>query len=110
MSVGLDGIVIEQRTPTPIGDTGAVPAGTMVTVPTASVSGPPGSSPVVAVNTAHWYQDPGFMTATVGALFALEPVIEDALRASTFNWKSFVLSCLLALGAYFRNKNNTVLR
>lgn len=110
MSLGPDGYVIEERIATPIGNTGSVPAGTMVTVPTVSVSGPSGSSPVVAVNTAHWYQDPGFMTAVLGALLALVPVIEDALRESAFNWKSFVLSCLLALGAYFRNKNNTVLK
>lgn len=82
----------------------------MVTVPSTSPTGRAGFSPVVAVNTVHWYKDPTIMTTLGGALLALEPVVEDALRQSTFNWKSFTLACILALGAFFRNRSNTVTR
>ena len=80
----------------------------MVTVPTAPPTGGSGVAPIVAVNTVHWYKDPTIMTTLGGALLALEPVVEDALKQDTFNWKSFALACILALGAYFRNRSNTV--
>jgi hypothetical protein len=101
---------VERRAATPIGDTGSVPQGTMLTVPAAAPTGGISLGPIVAVNTTHWYADPAFLTTLGGAFLALEPVIEDAFRQSTFNWKSFTLACILALGAFFRNRFNTVVK
>jgi hypothetical protein len=100
----------ERRASTPIGNTDCVPAGTLVTVPAAPVTGGWAAAPVVAVNTVPWYKDPTFITTAGGALLSLIPVAVDALSAQTFNWRSFASSALLALAAYFRNRSNTVTR
>jgi|ERR1035437_1937901 hypothetical protein len=86
-----------------------VPANTMVTVPTAPASGPPGNSPKVAVPTVSRYLDPAFMTAALGSILALsEPVVQALQAAGPINWRSLVLGCILALVAYLRNSSNTV--
>jgi len=79
-------------------------------VPSAPPTGATPDHPVVAANTVHWYQDQVIWTTAGGALLALEPVIEDALRQQTFNWKALTLSAILALSAYFRNRFNTVVK
>jgi hypothetical protein len=96
-----DGVSLVQNTDT-------VPTGTNLKVPSASPTGAPPEAPIVAVNTVHWYKDQVLLTTLGGAVLALEPVIEDALRSQTFAWRSFTLGCILALAAYFRQKFNTV--
>jgi hypothetical protein len=105
-----DPTFVEKRSATMISNTDAVPAGTLITAPTAPSTGSPGTAPVVAANTTHWYQDPTFIATASGAVLTLIPVAAQALQEKTFDWKSFTASCFLALGAYFRNRNNTVLK
>jgi hypothetical protein len=101
---------VERRGATALSTTEGIPQGTLVTVPTAPPTGSPGTGAVVAANTTHWYQDPTFLTTAGGAVLALVPVVAQAISQQTFDWKSFTGSCLLALGAYFRNRNNTVVK
>lgn len=99
------------RAATPIGDTASVPQGTMLTVPSVLPGGPAGTAPVVAVNTVHWYKDPGFVSAAGGALLALSsPIIEALTETQPFHWRPFVAGCILAVVAYFRNRSNSVIK
>ena len=101
----------ERRGATPLGNTDSVPAGTMVCVPSAPEKGPTGSSPVVAANNKHWWQDPGFLSAAGGALLSIaDPVVEVLTSSQPFHWRPFVAGCVLALVAYFRKKTNSVIR
>lgn len=111
MSIGLDGRVIEDRRPTPIGNTDSVPRGTLVTVPSVPPSGGTGQAPVVAVNTRHWYNDPAFLASAGGAFLALaDPIVEALTTDGPIRWRSFIAACVLALVAYLRKRSNTVLK
>ena len=109
MSPDYDGTT-ERRAPSAIGSTDGIPTGTLVTVPAVPPAGPATSGPVVAVATVHWYSDPAFLSMVGGAALSLLPVIVDALQQKTFNWKFFVVSAISALGAYFRNRTNSVIK
>lgn len=100
----------ERRVASLVTSTDNVPQGTLLNVPSAPLSGSPGPAPIVAANTVHWYQDPVFISTVLGALLALEPVVEDALKSQAFNWRSFTLACISALAAWLRNRINTVLK
>lgn len=106
----------EKRAASPTVDTASVPGGTMLTVPSATPTGPSpvgpaGPAPVVAVNTTHWYADAAFMSAVGGAALALaEPLIQALQAKGPINWRSLALGCVLAIVAYLRNRNNTVIR
>ena len=100
----------ERRAPTAIGSTDGIPQGTLVTVPTVPPAGNATIAPVVAVQTVHWYNDPAFLSMLGGALLAIAPVLVEAFSQKTFNWRFFTLSAVSALGAYFRNRTNTVVR
>jgi hypothetical protein len=101
----------EERRASPVGDTGSVPSGTMLTVPSAATSGPSGTAPIVAVNNVHWYSDPAFLSAAGGALLAIsDPIIEALTSTGPFRWRPLVIGCVLALVAYLRKTTNSVLR
>lgn len=83
----------------------------MVTVPSATPNGGAGLAPVVAVNTRHWYKDPGFLASAGGALLALaDPVVEALTTDGPIRWRSLVAACILAVVAYLRKRSNTVLK
>jgi hypothetical protein len=94
-----------------VGSTADVPEGTLLRVPSVPPGGPSGTAPVVAVNTAHWYKDPTFLSAAGGAVLALaSPVVEVLSETQPFHWRPFIAGCILALVAYFRNRDNSVLK
>ena len=98
------------RKPSAVGSTEAVPAGTLLQVPAASVTGPTGSAPVVAVNNLHWYQDPVFIAAVSGAFLAVAgPMVEFLLSDQPLHWRPMVASVLMALIAWLRNRGNSVI-
>lgn len=111
MSVEADGTVREERKATPIGTVSAVPPGTMICAPSAPPSGGSGEHPIVAVDTTHWYKDPQFMAAAIGAILAVaDPVVEYLTMPGPIRWRSLVLACILAIVAWLRKQTNTTVR
>jgi hypothetical protein len=103
--------MVEQRKASLVESTASVPEGTMLTVPSAPTSGGTGTAPIVAVNTVPWYRDPGFLSATGGALLALsDPVIEALKSGDSFRWRPFLVGCVLAIVAYLRKTTNSVVK
>lgn len=109
MSEDYDGTT-ERRTASPIGSTAEIPQGTLVTVPSAPPTGSSGSAPVVAVQAVHWYKDPAFLSMVGGGVLALVPVITDTLSQKSVDWRYVALSAVSAIGAYLRNRTNSVLK
>ena len=99
------------RKASPISTTEGIPTGTIVNVPAVPSIGSSGTSPVVAVNNIHFWEDPGFLTAAGGALLSIsDPVIAALTSTQPFHWRQFVAGCLLALVAWFRKRSNSVVR
>lgn len=104
---------VERRTATAIGSTQGIPAGMLVSVPVAPVSGHPGDHPVVAVNTQDWYTSVVFWGSLVG-FPVLDAVSEYILAGGQFDRnRLFHIATSAALGAYLawrRKTVNTVLK
>jgi hypothetical protein len=104
---------VEKRSSTPVVDTGSVPSGTMLSVPSSPPTGTPPDKPVVAVNTVAKLMDPQFILSVLGSLAGLITSIHDLLPASgPVDWWAISPKILLALGgainAFLRAWTNTV--
>lgn len=114
MKIGLDGKPIEERRGvTPIGDTGSVPEGTMVTVPSAPPRGGVGTAPVVAVNTRSKWSDPIFLLTAVTSLGSTVTAIVDVLPSSgPIDWRAtapkIAFAVINGLAAFLRTQINSV--
>lgn len=98
------------RKPSPVGSTEGVPAGTLLQVPSTSSTGPTGPAPVVAVNNLHWYQDPGFVAAVIGAFLAIsDPIIEILVSNQPLHWRPLIAGALLGVVAWLRSRSNSVI-
>lgn len=114
MSIGLDGRVIEDRRATPLGDTGSIPEGTLITVPSAPPTGKITDSPkIVAVNTVSKWKDPVFLLMTVTALGTTYTAVMDVIPSSgPIDWRmttpKIVFAILNGIGAFLRTQINSV--
>jgi hypothetical protein len=114
MSIGLDGRVFEERTPTPLGSTGSIPEGTLITVPSAPPVGKITDSPrIVAVNTISKWKDPVFLLLSVISLATTFTAVMDVIpSAGDINWRltapKIVLAILNGIAAFLRTQINSV--
>lgn len=114
MGIGLDGRIIEERRATPIGNTGSVPEGTMLTVPAAPPRGGTGPDhPIVAVNTTSKWADPVFLLQLISGLTAISTAVIDVIPANgPIDWRAttpnIVMAILNGAGAFLRTQLNSV--
>jgi hypothetical protein len=105
----------ERRIATPIGNTANVPSGTLVTVPSAPVSGPLGAAPVVAVNVISRWRS-RIMWVSVVALPALTWLYTWLTSAGVLAFAhhpAMFATGVTFLGlfiGYLRTSSNTVIR
>lgn len=99
---------VEHRAATPIGSTGSVPSGTMVTAPSVKETGAVPDVPVVSVNTQHWYTSVQFWGSLIG-FPVLDAVSEYLVAGGQFDRnRIFHIALSAALGAYIAYRRKTV--
>ncbi len=101
------------RKASPVGSTGDVPAGTLLQVPSAPLTGTTGSAPVVAVNTVSKWRDPVFLLLFVTSLATTFTAVMDVIpSAGDIDWRltapKIVFAILNGVGAFLRTQINSV--